>query len=179
MGIAGGRPNSSLFFAGYQGDNLVYYDPHFIRPSLPLRDINSYQHKDLFSYHCDKVRFLRISSLDPSMVLGFLVKNEDEFLIFCENVKDVSRHHESVPNSFKLSPTTFSLLLEHPLFSAFKKTTWKLSGLTWTCCLMMNDLLSTIPYLERTPVPTDRTLIINSFAFSGASPPPFMIMFSN
>lgn len=94
MGIAGGRPNSSLFFAGYQGDNLVYYDPHFIRPSLPLRDINSYQHKDLFSYHCDKVRFLRISSLDPSMVLGFLVKNKDEFLSFCENVKDVRRHHE-------------------------------------------------------------------------------------
>jgi cysteine protease ATG4 len=34
VGIAGGRPNSSMYFIGYQGDNLVYLDPHFMRNSI-------------------------------------------------------------------------------------------------------------------------------------------------
>lgn len=34
VGIAGGRPNSSLYFVGYDGSdpcNLIYLDPHFSR----------------------------------------------------------------------------------------------------------------------------------------------------
>ncbi|KAJ7171540.1 cysteine protease required for autophagy [Mycena filopes] len=37
VGIAGGRPSSSYYFVGAQGDGLFYLDPHHSRPSVPLR----------------------------------------------------------------------------------------------------------------------------------------------
>ncbi|KAK6978243.1 peptidase family C54-domain-containing protein [Favolaschia claudopus] len=37
VGIAGGRPSSSYYFIGVQGDGLFYLDPHHSRPSVPLK----------------------------------------------------------------------------------------------------------------------------------------------
>ncbi|KAJ7232279.1 hypothetical protein C8J57DRAFT_176660 [Mycena rebaudengoi] len=37
VGIAGGRPSSSYYFLGVQGDGLLYLDPHHSRPAVPLR----------------------------------------------------------------------------------------------------------------------------------------------
>jgi cysteine protease ATG4 len=37
VGVAGGRPSSSYYFVGTQGDSLFYLDPHFTRPAVPLK----------------------------------------------------------------------------------------------------------------------------------------------
>ncbi|KAF8633482.1 hypothetical protein AX15_001409 [Amanita polypyramis BW_CC] len=37
IGIAGGRPSSSYYFVGAQGNNLFYLDPHQSRHAIPLR----------------------------------------------------------------------------------------------------------------------------------------------
>lgn len=37
MGVAGGRPGSSLYFIGCQRDQLLYLDPHTSRPAIPFR----------------------------------------------------------------------------------------------------------------------------------------------
>ncbi|KAJ6527519.1 peptidase family C54-domain-containing protein [Mycena capillaripes] len=37
VGIAGGRPSSSYYFVGVQGDGLFYLDPHHSRPAVPLK----------------------------------------------------------------------------------------------------------------------------------------------
>ena len=79
VGIAGGRPRSSLYFLGAEADNLVYLDPHYTRNTVPIKDVNSYGKEDLLSYHCHKVRLLPLTSMDPSMVLGFYIRNEEEF----------------------------------------------------------------------------------------------------
>ncbi|KAJ7757974.1 hypothetical protein B0H16DRAFT_657568, partial [Mycena metata] len=37
VGVAGGRPSSSYYLVGAQGDGLLSLDPHHSRPSVPLR----------------------------------------------------------------------------------------------------------------------------------------------
>ncbi|KAI8620537.1 hypothetical protein BC830DRAFT_1059165 [Chytriomyces sp. MP71] len=83
VGIAGGRPNSSLFFTGVEGEtHLTYMDPHFMRQTVELKDPASYTQEDLESYHCPTVRIVPISTLDPSMVFGFYCRDAGEVAKF-------------------------------------------------------------------------------------------------
>ncbi|GJJ76141.1 cysteine protease ATG4 [Entomortierella parvispora] len=76
LGIAGGRPGRSLYFVASQGDDLYYYDPHFVKARVPPEDIVvSYP---VPSFHCGVVRSMDVQELDPSMLLGFLVRSLEE-----------------------------------------------------------------------------------------------------
>ncbi|KAF9934488.1 Cysteine protease atg4b [Linnemannia zychae] len=75
LGIAGGRPNRSLYFVASQGDELFYYDPHFVKQRVTPEELNSCP---MPSFHCPVVRTMHISELDPSMLLGFLIQSRDE-----------------------------------------------------------------------------------------------------
>lgn len=118
VGIAGGRPSSSYYFMGHQGNSLFYLDPHNVRPAVPLRyppstfpaavprqlDIahrfvledkddedewwsHAYSEAQTSTFHCEKVRRMPIKSLDPSMLLGFLVKDEESLQDLCARIK--------------------------------------------------------------------------------------------
>lgn len=52
--------------------------------------INAYSESQLKTFHCEKVKKLPLSGLDPSMLLGFLCKDESEFEDLCERVSKVS-----------------------------------------------------------------------------------------
>lgn len=75
VGIAGGRPASSHYFIGHQGEQFFYLDPHSTRPALPspLAD------EDVATCHTRRVRRVGIEEMDPSMLLGFLVRTREEF----------------------------------------------------------------------------------------------------
>lgn len=90
VGIAGGRPNSSLYFIGLQGDDLIYLDPHFSRPALETKSLSEYTREDFSTYHCTIPRRIPISNLDPSMMLGFYCRTQKELDLFCDQVKTVS-----------------------------------------------------------------------------------------
>ncbi|KAJ7224495.1 hypothetical protein GGX14DRAFT_351458 [Mycena pura] len=108
VGIAGGRPSSSYYFVGAQGDGLFYLDPHHSRPALPLypppptmmseKDMDEaaeqyyatvYTAADLQTFHCEKVRKMTISGLDPSMLVGFLCRDAEEWADFRTRVTEV------------------------------------------------------------------------------------------
>lgn len=75
VGIAGGRPSSSHYFIGHQADHFFYLDPHSTRPALP-------QHlapEDIETCHTRRLRRLQMTEMDPSMLLGFLVRSREEF----------------------------------------------------------------------------------------------------
>ncbi|KAK3109313.1 Cysteine protease atg4 [Teratosphaeriaceae sp. CCFEE 6253] len=75
VGIAGGRPSSSHYFIGHQGEDLFYLDPHTTRPALPAQ----LTAEDARSCHTRRVRRLKLTELDPSMLLGFLVHSRADF----------------------------------------------------------------------------------------------------
>ncbi|KAK4156402.1 putative cysteine protease [Chaetomidium leptoderma] len=90
IGIAGGRPSSSLYFVGVQGQWLFYLDPHHPRPTLPYRqNPNDYTSEELDSCHTRRLRHLHVEDMDPSMLIGFLIKDEDDWDMWKSAVKHV------------------------------------------------------------------------------------------
>jgi hypothetical protein len=111
VGIAGGRPSSSYYFMGYQGNSLFYLDPHHVRPSIPFRHpppnlsdeiswwLQAYSEAELSTFHNDRPRRMPMKSLDPSMLLGFLISDEGSLIDFVTRVKALPRPIFSVLDS--------------------------------------------------------------------------------
>lgn len=91
VGIAGGRPNSSLYFIGLQGDDLIYLDPHFSRSALETKSLAEYTKEDFSTYHCTLPRKINIANLDPSMLLGFYCRSLEDFEVLSDQLTMVSR----------------------------------------------------------------------------------------
>ncbi|PWN48706.1 hypothetical protein IE53DRAFT_182586 [Violaceomyces palustris] len=53
--------------------------------------INAYSESQLATFHCDRVRRMPIKSLDPSMLLGFLVKDEHSLEDLCVRIKTLPK----------------------------------------------------------------------------------------
>ncbi|PKY07678.1 hypothetical protein P168DRAFT_229113 [Aspergillus campestris IBT 28561] len=80
VGIAGGRPSASHYFVGVQGSYLFYLDPHSNQPSLPCNEHGGpYSKKDVESYHTRRLRRLHVENMDPSMLIGFLIRNREDW----------------------------------------------------------------------------------------------------
>ncbi|KAK4086811.1 hypothetical protein Purlil1_8761 [Purpureocillium lilacinum] len=89
-GIAGGRPSSSHYFVGVQGKFLFYLDPHHTRPALPYyADTNQYADDDVESCHTTRLRRIHIREVDPSMLIGFLIRSEEDWSDWRRCVKHV------------------------------------------------------------------------------------------
>ncbi|MCJ1265425.1 Cysteine protease atg4 [Lobaria immixta] len=90
IGIAGGRPSSSHYFVAVQGDKFFYLDPHQTRLALPLReDIAKYTGEEIDSCHTRRLRRLSIEEMDPSMLIGFLITDSEDWKRWRKGVSDV------------------------------------------------------------------------------------------
>ncbi|KAI1820525.1 hypothetical protein F4861DRAFT_57387 [Xylaria intraflava] len=90
IGIAGGRPSSSHYFIGVQGLHFFYLDPHYTRPIFPYReDVSRYTQEEIDTCHTRKLRRLHIKEMDPSMLIGFLIRDEEDWREWRRSVKHV------------------------------------------------------------------------------------------
>jgi cysteine protease ATG4 len=90
VGIVGGRPGSSVYVVGCQGESLLYLDPHTIQPAATSAS-------DWESYSCDVLRTMWLSALDPSLALGFYCKNKEDYLDLCEKLKELEEMNPGMP----------------------------------------------------------------------------------
>lgn len=80
VGIAGGRPSSSHYFFGIQGDQFFYLDPHITRPALQHHSNPAdMSEEEMDSCHTRRLRRLPVKDMDPSMLLAFLIKDEEDW----------------------------------------------------------------------------------------------------
>lgn len=85
-----GRPSSSHYFIGVQGLYFFYLDPHFTRPALPFHaDPNDFTPDEVDTCHTRKLRRLHIKEMDPSMLIGFLIRDEEDWKDWRRSVKHV------------------------------------------------------------------------------------------
>ncbi|KNZ71586.1 Cysteine protease ATG4 [Termitomyces sp. J132] len=89
VGIAGGRPSSSYYFVGSQADNLFYLDPHHARPAEHY--VTAYPVAELKTYHCERIRKMPLSGLDPSMLIGFVCRDESDWEDFRRRVGELPK----------------------------------------------------------------------------------------
>ncbi|KAG7434197.1 Cysteine protease atg4 [Fusarium oxysporum] len=90
VGIAGGRPSSSHYFIGSQGSFLFYLDPHHTRPALPYHENPmDYTSEEIESCHTARLRRIHVREMDPSMLIGFLIRSEEDWQDWKRSVKHV------------------------------------------------------------------------------------------
>lgn len=91
VGIAGGRPSSSHYFFAIQGDHFFYLDPHFTRPALPFySNIGDYTVEEIDSCHTRRLRRLPLKDMDPSMLIAFLIKDDDDWRSWRQGIAKAS-----------------------------------------------------------------------------------------
>lgn len=91
IGVIGGRPRHSLYFLGWQGEKVIYLDPHYVQEAV---DVGTHDFP-LDSYHCSWPRKMSFYKMDPSCTMGFYCKTEDEFERFVKDVKQLAVPTES------------------------------------------------------------------------------------
>lgn len=89
-GIVGGKPNSAFYFVGLDMDQMIYLDPHVPRDAVNTESSGNISLDDVLSYHCDHIRRASISSLDPSLLLGFYIRNSKQWNDFIQNLNQYS-----------------------------------------------------------------------------------------
>lgn len=83
IGIIGGKPKHSLYFVGYQDENLLHLDPHYCQ----VADSPDGFKKNIHDYHTMNIRKTNAKKIDPSCCFGFYCKNSREFEQFKEEGK--------------------------------------------------------------------------------------------
>lgn len=75
-----GRPSSSHYFIGVQNSFFFYLDPHHTRPALPYKEDFAYTQEEVDSCHTRRLRRIHIDDMDPSMLVGFLIRDEKDWI---------------------------------------------------------------------------------------------------
>eukprot|EP00759_Apiculatamorpha_spiralis_P023392 PhF_6_TR27162/c0_g1_i1/m.39727/K08342/ATG4; cysteine protease ATG4 len=73
IGIVGGKPKLSLYFIGKQGTKLLYLDPH---STVQAAFVNS---ATMGVIHEKRTFNADITQLDPSLFIGFVVKDKPDY----------------------------------------------------------------------------------------------------
>lgn len=116
LGIVGGRPSASYFFIGHHEGNLLYLDPHTNQPYVDFTpavpdDIVKDSVQDstitlLSTYQPTDVGRMPITSVDPSLALGFYCHDLEDFAALEESISLLIPHSRDVPSLFTFELVT-------------------------------------------------------------------------
>ncbi|KAI0056521.1 hypothetical protein BV25DRAFT_1572624 [Artomyces pyxidatus] len=88
--IPGTPANGGSEFSGEVRAGDTGLDPvqeHYVEAYSPL---------ELKTFHCDRVRKMPLSALDPSMLIGFLCKDEGDWIDLRKRIADLSRNYKTI-----------------------------------------------------------------------------------
>ena len=85
VGIIGGIPKSALYIVGYQGNELLFLDPHLVQPACTSGQdmINK-----MSTYQCLSPKLLPLASAESSISVGMYFREFKDFEEFEEKMKE-------------------------------------------------------------------------------------------
>lgn len=86
LGFIGGCPNRSYYFIGSNDDSFLYLDPHCNQRFVDLKNIKI---DDLLTFHTTIVNLINFEKIDPSLCLGFYIKDINDFNKFLKTVEKI------------------------------------------------------------------------------------------
>ncbi|XP_039195021.1 cysteine protease ATG4C isoform X3 [Crotalus tigris] len=95
IGIIGGKPKQSYYFAGFQDDSLIYMDPHYCQSFVDV----SVKDFPLESFHCPSPKKMSFKKMDPSCTIG----------LYCPDMQGFERAAEEITKILKLSKEKYPL----------------------------------------------------------------------
>ncbi|CAF2411983.1 unnamed protein product [Rotaria sp. Silwood2] len=78
VGIIGGSPRHAVYIIGFQDDNFINLDPHFIQTTVNVFEDTF----DISSYSCSSPKILTAKKMDPNCTLGFYCRDKADFEMF-------------------------------------------------------------------------------------------------
>jgi len=91
-GMIGGRPGSSYYFLAYQGNSLLYLDPHTNQEYVPLGSDDS----DISSFFCKLRNITSLSEIDESIAIGFYFSSFEDFEEFSRSIDAATENLEKL-----------------------------------------------------------------------------------
>jgi len=89
-----------MYFVAYQDSFLFYLDPHIVQSTVDME-------KDQFSsesFHCAIPHKMPLSSLDPSLAIGFYCKDKKDFDDFWSRAKQLSQEKNPIIGVENVAP---------------------------------------------------------------------------
>eukprot|EP01137_Pigoraptor_chileana_P028981 Opistho-2@13561 len=86
-GLIGGCGSSGLYFLGFQGDALIYMDPHGCKAYAGEAADGNFNSKSFQARCPQKMRFC---GLDPSMGSAFFCRDRESFDDLCDRLKEMT-----------------------------------------------------------------------------------------
>nr|AAO39081.1 autophagy protein 4 [Dictyostelium discoideum] len=85
LGFIGGKPKQSFYFIGFQDDQVIYLDPHFVQESV---NPNSFDYSNTYS-GCIPQK-MPFTQLDPSLSIGFYCRDQASFEDLCDRLSVIN-----------------------------------------------------------------------------------------
>lgn len=82
VGILGGKPKFALYFVGYQSDQFIFLDPHYVQDVIGnYSELKSEEKRNTYKY-LGEARKISIENLDPCIGIGFVLRNGNDLKQF-------------------------------------------------------------------------------------------------
>jgi len=85
IGIIGGKPKHSLYFIGFQDEDLIHLDPHRLQDN-----VETFRHNfNTETFHSKNPRKIQLKKMDPSCCIGFYLRTRAEYESWCDSITSV------------------------------------------------------------------------------------------
>ncbi len=84
IGFIGGKSSRAFYFIGKCDKNLIFLDPHYVQPTIPLNKFGTDSIHETF--RPEDIYYMPISELSPSFSIGFAIKDMKSFKLFMKEM---------------------------------------------------------------------------------------------